>query len=146
MEAFGKCGYPRVAEATSLVSKLESDGIVRENNIRILTALIQVHGASGDLNGAQNTFSRIQKPDIASVNAFLTACFSCEADDVAKGVFDSHLRSPESRLRPDAISYSIMISMQMRKGQAKALKRARLLYEEMKFQQRLAPDKTLVDM
>ena len=146
VDAFGKCDNPRLVEAVSLVRKLEGDDVIRTDHIRVLTALIQVYGASGDLSGAGETFDKISNPDIAAVNAYLNACLDCEAGYVASDAFDQYFRNPNSRLRPDVISYSIMITMELQKQYSKASKRARILYEEMKFQRRLQPDKALVDM
>jgi pentatricopeptide repeat protein len=146
VDAFGKCDRPRVAEAVSLVDKLESDGVIAANNTKISTALVQVYGAGGDLDGAVQTFQRIRRPDIAAINALLDACVRCDNERMALKTFNHFFRGSKPQRRPDVISYSIIISSLLKKMYYDGSKDARKLYEEMKFRRRIMPDNALVDM
>jgi pentatricopeptide repeat protein len=154
VDAFGKCDRPRIAEAIALVGKLETDGIVAENNTRISTALVQLYGAGKDLAGALMIFRKIRRPDVAAINALLDACVRCSNEKIALETFDFHFRGSSPRQRPDVISFSIMITSLLKmnyfeaskSARNEASKSARKLYEEMKFRRRLMPDKALVDM
>jgi hypothetical protein len=146
VDAFGNCDRPRLAEAISLVERLETDGIVVANNTRITTALLQVFGAAGDLDGALQTFRKIKKPDVAAINSLLDACMRCDNEKVARETFDYYYRGSKPRQRPDVIAFSIMIASLVKKNYFEASKAAIKLYEEMKYERRLKPDKALVDM
>lgn len=144
--AFGKCPHPRVAEALSLVEKLEQDGIISTSNIRISTALVQVLGAAGDFNGAMDRFRAIRRPDVPAINAWLDVCVRCDRDDAAKKTFERFFEDPKSKARPDVISYSTMMTSVLKKVAYDGSREARRLYEEMKFRRRITPDNRLVDM
>lgn len=144
--AFGKCEQPRVAEAVALVTKLEREGIISKNNIRISTSLVQVFGAAGDFTRAMSRFRSIRNPDVAAVNAWLDACVRCDKDQAALKSFHHFFQCSEAKLRPDVISYSTMITSSLKKISYEGLKEARKFYEEMKYQRRVSPDNGLVDI
>lgn len=144
--AFGKCDNPRISEALSLVNKLETDGIISRNNLRISTALIQVLGAAGSIDAAVDRFRGIKKPDVASINALLEMYINHDMDKSALVIFQQYFQSASAKLRPDVISYSTMIRSALKRGSQEGSREARRLYEEMKFRRRIMPDNALVDM
>lgn len=150
VNAFGSCDRPRIAEAAALVEKLEIDSIIPRNNTKILTSLVQVYGAGGDLAGAVKTFRKIRKPDVAAINCLMDACVRSSSWKMVSDTFDFYFRTSSPRRRPelvpDLVSFSILITSLMKKNDPESTKSARKLYEEMKFRRRFVPDKALVDM
>lgn len=146
LDGYGNCQCPRVVEATTLVKKLEQGRVIPQNNVIVNTALIRVFAAAGDLEGACEVFRRIHRPDVAAVNAYLDAAVRCGQPSVAAEIFDYYFRGDKSQLSPDVISFSTLINANMKKGTFDGARAARELYEEMKFQRRIFPDKALIDM
>ena len=144
VDAFGRCERPRVVEAKSLVSKLETQGIISSQSPKIATSLVQLYGVIKDLKGAVEAFRNIQTPDVAAVNAFIAACSRCDKDKLAIDTFGHYFRSDTHRLEPNVISYSIMISAVLNNS-IEGSSRARKLYEEMR-RRRILLDNALVDM
>jgi pentatricopeptide repeat protein len=148
LECFAKCSCPRIGEATTIVHRFERDGIIPINDAKVNTAMLRVYGAANDLKGALDVFRRIKKPDIVAVNAFLgAACRSGELK-VAFDTFD-HLFGPQEHSRgyltPDVITFSILMSSQLRLNTVRSVRRAQDLYQEMQARQ-IKPDIALVDM
>lgn len=148
--AMGKCQPPRIREAKSLVDKLERSQMLDVGQTKVVTALVQTCGIGGDLNGALDSFRKLQeRPDVVAVNAFLDACCRCNREELALETFDYYFRRSRavSRLRPDVISYSVLISALLKKGEAQeSREQAVALYREMKSQNKIFPDTTLVDI
>ena len=147
IDAFGRCEQPRVAEAKSLIAKLEADGVIAVNNTIVSTALVQVCGMGEDFDGAFDVFNKIVNPDVAAVNSFLDACCRCQMDKALLQAFKQYFQPGSSqKVEPDVISYSILITALLRKNLSRTTRQAFELYQEMKDQRRILPDKALVDM
>jgi len=152
VDALGKCSQPRLAEAKALVAKLSKDDEILEGNERVGTALIKTYTAGGDIDGALQAFRGIRKPDVIAINAFLDACCRCGKVKVAFDTFehyfglDSWKTSNGSTLRPDVVTYSILLSALLKKNIPGAAKRAQKLYNEMRDVHRIKPDIALVDI
>lgn len=147
LECLATCSRPRIGEATAIVERFERNGIIPINNAKVNTAMIRVYGAAKDIKGALEVFRRIEKPDIIAVNAFLDA--SCRTGEmkIAFDTFD-HLFSQQSstldKITPDVITFSILISSQLRLNTVRAAKKAQGLYQDMRIR-RIQPDILLVD-
>jgi pentatricopeptide repeat protein len=148
LECFAKCSCPRIGEATTIVHRFERDGIIPINDAKVNTAMLRVYGAANDVKGALDVFRRIKKPDIVAVNAFLGA--ACRSGEL-KIAFDTfeHLFGPQKHSRgyltPDVITFSILMSSQLRLNTVRSVRRAQDLYQEMRTRQ-IKPDIALVDM
>lgn len=148
LECLAKCSSPRIGEATTIVQRFERDGIIPVNDAKVNTAMLRVYGAAKDVKGALDVFRRIEKPDIIAVNAFLgAACRSGELK-VAFDTFD-HLFGPQKHSRhyltPDVITFSILMSSQLRLNTVRSVRKAQDLYQDMRSR-RIKPDIALVDM
>jgi len=158
IDGFGRCLYPRVVEATTLVEKLESERLIPRNHIKVCTALIRVFANANDLQGAIQTFRKISRPDLPAVNALLEASARCSNSEVLTETFrfyfdqrdrdksQKRLPSVSLVLEPDVISYTTMIRDALTRDTPEGYREARRLYEEMKFQRRIFPDKILVNI
>jgi len=136
---------PTISEATGIVSKLETDNIIPKNHLRVNTAMIRVFGATCDLEGALAVFRRIKEPDVMAVNTFLDAACRCGQSAVAFETFDSIFEDKKSSLLPDVITFSILLSSQLRLNSSIGSLRALATYKDMKARE-IVPDIPLVDM
>lgn len=146
LDGFGHCLRPRMHEAVTLVEKLESQKIIPSNHIKVTTALIRVFSSCNNLDGAIACFRRISHPDVAAVNALIDAAVRTGNDKVAIETFGRYFRGETPRAVPDVISFSTLIGAYLKKGTFDSTRAARELYQEMRFQRRILPDKALVDM
>lgn len=146
LDGFGHCLRPRMKEAVTLVEKLETQKIIPTNHIRVTTALIRVCSSCNNLDGAITCFRRISHPDVAAVNALMDAAVRTGNDEVAIETFSRYFHGEIPRAVPDVISFSTLISAYLKKGTFDASRSARELYQDMRFQRRILPDKGLVDM
>jgi pentatricopeptide repeat protein len=146
LDGFGHCQRPRVVEATTLVKQLEQRRIIAQNNTVITTALIRVFAAAGDFERACEYFQAIHRPDVAAINALLDASVRCGNIGAAADAFDCFFRDETSCLSPDVISYCTMIHAYLKRRTFDGSRAACELYNEMKFQRRIPPDKALIDM
>ena len=146
VEAMGRCRPPRVSEALVLVDKLESDKIIPVASPKVITAVIRACGYAGEVSAALDALRRLEKPDLVAINAFLSVCCKCNCESTALQVFEFHFRQKRSvyRLAPDVITYSTLISSLMKTK--KTLPKATKLYHEMREQDKVLPDKTLIDI
>lgn len=138
---------PRVAEANAIVERFERKGIIPANDARVNTAMVRVYGAARDIKGALEVFRRIEEPDTIAVNAFLDAACRSGEMKIAFDTFDhvfSSKASSTNELVPDVITFSVLISSQLRLNTVKAAKKAQELYKDMRLR-RIAPDISLVD-
>ena len=141
LDGFGHCLRPRMQEAVTLVEKLESQKIIPSNHIKVTTALIRVFSSCNNLDGAITCFRRISHPDVAAVNALIDAAVRTGNDKVAIETFGRYFRGETPRAVPDVISFSILIGAYLKKGTFDSTRAARELYQEMRFQRRILPDK-----
>jgi pentatricopeptide repeat protein len=146
LDGFGRCSRPRVHEAVTLVNKLEAEGVIPKNNVKVSTALLRVFAAAEDLDNAVSRFQKILDPDVAAINAFIDASCRCGNDQMANETFDLYFGGKDNRQRPNVITYSTLIGAALRQRTFVGLKSARILYEEMKFRRHIFPDKPLIDM
>lgn len=146
LDGFGNGLRPRMKEAITLVEKLESQKIIPTNHIRVMTALIRVCSSCNNLEGAITCFRRISRPDVAAINALIDAAVRTGNDKVAVETFDRYFQGEKPRAIPDVVSYSTLIAAYLKKGTFDGTRAARELYQEMRFQRRVLPDKGLVDM
>jgi pentatricopeptide repeat protein len=145
--AMGKCNSPRVREAKSLVEKLERGKLIPPGNAKVVTALVQTCGLGGDVRGAIDSFRKLEQPDLVAVNTFMDACCRCNRDRLAVEAFDHYFRKTNvSNLKPDVISYSVLISALLKKETDESIEHAVTLYREMKTMFKVFPDTTLVDI
>jgi pentatricopeptide repeat protein len=146
LDGFGHCLPPRLVESVTLVEKLERERIIPVHHTVVATAMIRVFASAGDLDGATKAFQCIQHPDTVAINAFLDAAVRCGKHREAMETFDHFFRGERPRATPDVISFSTVISANMRRGNMAGSRDARDLYVEMRYQRRIFPDKALVDM
>ena len=141
VEAMSKCNPPLVLEAHSLVDKLEAEGVV-ERTARVSTALIKACGAAGDLSRAVSEFRNITSPDVAAVNAFLTVCCRLNRSALAKETFNRYFQS--KWLRPDLISFSVIVGHLVSLSKSQSRAQGILLYSKMK-KLGIFPDNGMID-
>eukprot|EP00536_Pseudo-nitzschia_multiseries_P006921 jgi/Psemu1/194232/e_gw1.154.80.1 len=67
-------------------------------------------------------------------------------DKVAVQMFDRYFHGDVSRAVPNVISFSTLIGAHMKRGTFDGSRAARELYQDMRFQRRILPDKGLVDI
>mmetsp|Transcript_13723 Transcript_13723/g.38636 ORF Transcript_13723/g.38636 Transcript_13723/m.38636 type:complete len:1002 (-) Transcript_13723:66-3071(-) len=146
LDGFGHCLKPRMKEAVTLVEKLETQGIIPKNHIRVTTALVRVCGSCESLEGAIACFRRIKRPDVAAINALIDAAVRSGNDKVAVQTFNRYFNGDAPCAIPNVISFSTMIGAHMKKGTFDGSIAARKLYQEMRFQRRILPDRGLVDI
>ena len=147
LECFAKCSRPRIGEATAIVERFERDGIIPMNDAKVNTAMVRVYGAANDIVGALKVFRRIEKPDIVAANAFLDAACRSGEVQIAFDTFD-HLFGQQNHSRkylvPDVITFSILMSSQLRLNTVRAARKTQDLYQDMRIR-RIKPDIALVD-
>lgn len=146
LDGFGHCLKPRMKEAMTLVEKLETQRIIPTNHIRVTTALVRVCGSCHSLDGAITCFRRIPRPDVAAINALIDAAVRSGNDKVAEETFNRYFAGDIPRAVPNVISFSILIGAHMKRGTFDGSRAARELYQCMRFQRRILPDKGLVDI
>lgn len=146
LDGFGHCNRPRMKEAITLVEKLETQRIIPTNHIRVTTALVRVCASCHNLDGAITCFRRIPRPDVAAINALIDAAVRSGNNKVAIESFDRYFNGDIPRAVPDVVTFSTLIGAYMKKGSFDGSRQARELYQDMKFQRRILPDKGLVDM
>jgi hypothetical protein len=146
--AMGKCSPPRVKEAKALVDKLERGNFVASGNAKVITALVHTCGLGGDLKCAVESFRKLEKPDLVAVNTFLDACCRSNRERLAGEAFDHYFRKTNLSftLKPDVVSYSVLICAQLKKESEESTEHAQALYREMKTTFHIFPDTTLVDI
>lgn len=148
LECFAKCSRSRIGEATAIVQRFEREGVIPIDDVMVNTAMLRVYGAAKDVMGALEVFRRIRKPDTVAVNAFLdAACRSGElkiAFDTFEYLFGPQVHS-RHYLKPDVITFSILMSSQLRLNTVRGVRKAQNLYQDMR-QRLIKPDHALVDM
>jgi pentatricopeptide repeat protein len=146
--AMGKCSPPRVKEAKALIDKLERGNFVPSGNAKVITALVHTCGLGGDLKCAVESFRKLEKPDLVAVNTFLDACCRSNRERLAGEAFDHYFRKTNVsfKLKPDVVSYSVLICAQLKKESEESTEHAQALYREMKTVFQIFPDTTLVDI
>ena len=143
VSALGRCSTPRVEAAKMLVHQLTSQSFIDSGDSQVVAALIQTCSAGNDLPGAVTAFKTLPSPDVISVNAFLDASCRCGKDKLAFQTFDHYFRN--GRLRPDVITYTILMTSMLRKESTGALTNAYSWYRDMKSKSHVAADTTLID-
>jgi len=149
VDAFGKCSPPRIEEAKALVKKLDQDGYVTARHPRVATALIRTCSNGLDFEGATLAYQNIVRPDIVALNAYLDACCRCEEIKTALHVFSENtLNFQQGRkfIKPDVISYTVLISSLLNTGKSAASVQAQQLYQDMKRYWGIVPDRGLTDV
>eukprot|EP00532_Pseudo-nitzschia_australis_P007193 CAMPEP_0168165568 /NCGR_PEP_ID=MMETSP0139_2-20121125/1558_1 /TAXON_ID=44445 /ORGANISM="Pseudo-nitzschia australis, Strain 10249 10 AB" /LENGTH=990 /DNA_ID=CAMNT_0008082697 /DNA_START=307 /DNA_END=3276 /DNA_ORIENTATION=- len=146
LDGFGHCLKPRMKEAMTLVEKLETQRIIPTNHIRVTTALVRVCGSCHSLDRAIICFRRIPRPDVAAINALIDAAVRSGNEKVAVETFNRYFAGDIPRAVPNVISFSILIGAHIKKGTFDGSRAARELYQCMRFQRRILPDKGLVDI
>lgn len=149
--AMGGCRpASRIDEAKALVSRLESNGIISlAKSEKVTTAMVQACGYGDDIKGVLESFQRLKRPDLIALNTFLDACCRCSNDQAAMKTF-YHFFGREnvagtSALKPDVITFSILICALVRKDTFKTSSVAAELYNRMKEDYNTFPDKPMVD-
>ena len=143
VSALGRCSTPRVEAARMLVHQLTSQSFIGSGDSQVVAALVQTCSAGNDIAAAVEAFKTLASPDAISVNAFLDASCRCGKDQLAFQTFDHYFRN--GRLRPDVITYTILITSMLRKETTGALTNAYTWYRDMKSKSRVAADTTLID-
>lgn len=149
--AMGGCRpAPRIDEAKALVSRLESNGIIDlAKSEKITTAMVQACGYGGDIKGVLESYQKLKRPDLIALNTFLDACCRCSNYQAAMKTFYHYFGRGEvagtSALKPDVITFSILICVLLRKDTFKTSLEAGELYDRMKEDYSTLPDKPMVD-
>lgn len=129
-----------------MVQKLDADGVISLQNVKVGTSVIQLQGVTGNLRGALMAFEGIRKPDVTAINALLHACALCKNYVIAHKTFKYYFSEESRRQVPDVTSFSSMITCLLRKNSLEGSMGAQKLYENMKYKRRIIPDNALVDM
>jgi len=148
VDALGNCKPSRVEEAKALITKMDKDGFVASNNVRVATTLIRACAHSSDLEGALSSYRVIVKPDIIAFNALLGAFCEGRRIRMAIDVLNANLKKKEKELGyilPDVVTYTTIISALLKVGTAEASKAAYKLYKEMRTEWQIMPDTGIVD-
>eukprot|EP00586_Coscinodiscus_wailesii_P007658 CAMPEP_0172523716 /NCGR_PEP_ID=MMETSP1066-20121228/293804_1 /TAXON_ID=671091 /ORGANISM="Coscinodiscus wailesii, Strain CCMP2513" /LENGTH=547 /DNA_ID=CAMNT_0013306803 /DNA_START=1242 /DNA_END=2882 /DNA_ORIENTATION=- len=126
---------------------------------KIATALIRAYASVDDFENVQLTFRNLENKDVIAFNAYLDACVKMGRIADALDTFGNHVggvvvakkkdsttrKTIGRRLRPDVISYTVMMRAMVRGNKGSAARRMRLLYQEMREVWGIMPDITLVD-
>ena len=149
IDALGQCKPSRIQEAKHLVMEFGMNGLAPASNRRVSTALIRSCVNSFDFAGIQLAYKNIHSPDTISFNAMIVGCCRCKQ---AKLALEAMAKNNEERrdggkhVTPDVVTYTILISAVMKIGASSSLRRALLLYKEMKQVWGIMPDRALVDV
>ena len=149
--SLGQCKPHRVEEAKALVERMDADGFVSENNLKVATNLIRAHASSSDLEGALQVYRRIPKPDVIAFNALLNTFCECGRIKMAIEILHDNLKKKKDQKKdvnciiPDTATFTILISSLLAIGTEAASKASLKLYIQMKDQWEIAPDAGLVD-
>jgi pentatricopeptide repeat protein len=143
VSALGRCSMPRVDAAKLLVQQLSDQSFLVPGNSQVVAALVQTCGAGRDIAGALEAFKMLENPDTISVNAFLDASCRCGKDELAFQTFEHYFQ--KERLRPDVVSYTIMISSLLKETTSSSVVTAFSWYRAMKMKRNIVADTTLVD-
>lgn len=146
--ALGRCSTARVEEAKALVVKLERDGVIPVNDLKVVTSLIQTLGAAQDIVAALKAFQSLDKADLVAVNAFLNVCCTCGKDRLALETFDHYFvrKAGYYGFKPDVITFTVLISAMLKKTTTSSLQKAQDLYKSMKADFSVVPDTSMVDV
>jgi len=149
--AMGQCSTPRVEEAKSLVNKLQRSGYIPSGDPKVVTALVRTCGAGQDVIGVLEAFRSLGNADVVAINSFLDVCCRIGRDRLAHETFEHYFRRKNGRvesakLKPDVISYSVLISALLKKSSSDSVQRAHSLYKQMKSEDNVVPDIVLVDI
>jgi pentatricopeptide repeat protein len=145
VDGLGRCPVPRIREAQWLVEHFEQQGTIPANNPKVITALIRTCGRSQDIHPVIQMFRQLENPDTIAVNAFLDACCRCQKDNVAFETFQHYFRQKRS-IKPDVISYTVLMSALLKRNTAESFRQLRNLYLEMTMKEVIRPDNGLVDL
>ena len=145
INGFARCSDPRVQEAETLVSKFDEGGIISKSELRIVSAMLNIYGAAGDIEKAKDTLATVSKPDVPVINSYLDAISKCENYKLVIETFDFYFRNNKNTvLEPNLISFTILIGAVARSERQRGSQLMGRLYEEMKAR-RVHIDKVFVD-
>ena len=147
VDAMGQCEPPRQEAATLLVDMLESKNLVPKGDVRLYTAMIKTCGLASDVRMAAKYFRKLKSPDLVAVNAFIHACHRCDRLDLVKDTFNYFFiqKASDYKLKPDLITYSVLLESSLQKGDITALREAQSLYTTMKKKWMIRPDTGMID-
>lgn len=144
VDGLGRCSPVRLNEAKLLVEELERKRVVSRCQPLIMTALIRAHGSAGDVEGAANALHSMghRQIDTVSLNTFLSSCLRCDAVSAIQTFDDLVLANV---VQPDVVSFTLLISHFLGRNSPASRTKAYNLYEKMKGDFGILPDRTLVD-
>ena len=128
------------------------------SNKKIATALIRAYGRGNDVESAITAFQRITVPDVVALNALLDTCCRCDQLKVALELFAKYASfeqwdnanhvsgdADDISIKPDAETYTTLISSLLQLKSKSATKRAIRMYRDMKQIWMIYPDTFIVD-
>ena len=144
VDALGYCKPSRLDETRNIISKLDENGLVNSNNVRISTSMIRAYSKASDIAGAQRAFDAISEPDTFAFNALLSAY--CDSGSIRQAMNFyrnnlAELKNGESYVSHDVATYTILISSLLKIG---STQNASKMYNEMK-KEGIAPDTGAID-
>lgn len=146
IEAMGRCNPPRVESANLVFEMLEKKKLIPMGDTQVTTALIRVCGFGGEIKRAAEHFRKLETPDLTAINAFLDACYRCDRHDLVLQTFNHYFKKKGDRnVKPDVITYSVLIRSALANGSIRSLREAQSLYVEMKRKWAIRPDQVLID-
>lgn len=144
VDALGYCKPSRLDETRNIISKMDENGLVNSNNVRISTSMIRAYSKASDIAGAQRAFDAISEPDTIAFNALLSAYCDSGSIRQAMNIYRNNLaelKNGESYISHDVATYTIFISSLLKIG---STQNASKMYNEMK-KEGIAPDTGAID-
>jgi pentatricopeptide repeat protein len=147
VEEMSLCEPPKIEAATALVKSLEKQKLLAVGDKQVYTAVIKACGRANDTRRAVEYFRKVSSPDVIMVNAFMDACNLCKQHNVVKDTFNHFFQQKATKynLRPDLITFSVLIKSALHNGDTRGLREAESLYNSMKRKWMILPDTVMVD-
>jgi len=138
--------HPRLLEAETMLTGMKRCG-VRPSQVTY-TILMKAYSRLGQLNKVQKLWkdmsqSKVSRPDTISLNTYLDACVKNGETKLALMALED-CNKGTVKIRPNLITYSIIILALARSSNLFAGGKAIALYREMRAQ-KIKPDRILVD-
>jgi pentatricopeptide repeat protein len=148
IDGLTRCQPSKFLEAKQLLSSSVRSNLIRSNDFRVGTSMIRAFASVGDVDGFLATYRNMEKRDVVSLNILLDSLCRCGKIHKALLIFSqlSSKKPSSDQIRPDVITYSILIGELLRIGTERAVSNVRNLYKDMKSNRGLMPDCALVDV
>lgn len=98
----------RFADVQTLIESRRTSYPKSKQDEHFLSTLILTYGTAAMLTNARNLFDEIPQPTVTSFNALLSACVKSKKPNLVPSLF-ADLPAKHGSVRPDAVSYGILI-------------------------------------